>query len=119
MTEPIDMAVVEELLSLSEEGDPELLVDLIHMYLQDGPLKVTEISEGLSRKDYDRVERAAHSLKGAAGNLGASLVLQDCDVLQQASRQHQTDTVRRGLDELRGHFQESEQALQEILQKYS
>ncbi len=118
MTEPIDMAVVEELLSLSDEGDPELLVDLIQMYLQDGPNKLREIVEGLETQDYDRVERAAHSLKGAAGNLGAIHVQEDCEVLQNASRDHQLQTVQQGVASLRGHFQEAETALQQLLNKY-
>ena len=43
MSEVINMEVVDELLSLSEDGDPELLVDLIQMYLEDGPRKLEEI----------------------------------------------------------------------------
>ncbi len=119
MTEPIDMAVVEELLSLSEEGDPELLVDLINLYLQDGPQKVAEISAGVDQQDYERVERAAHSLKGAAGNLGAVCVQNDCEALQQASREQALDIVRRGLTDLRAHYREAEQALQQLLVKYA
>ncbi|MEM7203813.1 MAG: Hpt domain-containing protein [Planctomycetota bacterium] len=119
MKQAIDMAVVEELLALSEEGDPELLVDLIQMYLQDGPHKLAEITDGLANQDYDRVERAAHSLKGAAGNLGAIMVQQDCETLQVASRHHELETVKRGLTDLKGHFEESESALQALLSKYS
>jgi HPt (histidine-containing phosphotransfer) domain-containing protein len=119
MPDAIDMAVVDELLSLSEEGDPELLVDLIQMYLQDGPIKLEEMNAGVAQQDYERVERAAHSLKGAAGNLGAVLVQKDCDALQQASRQRALDELKRGLRDLRTHFREAEAALQKLLAKYT
>ena len=61
MSNVINMDVVDELLSLCEEGDPELLVDLIQMYLEDAPHKLDEINKGLVDQDWDRVERAAHS----------------------------------------------------------
>jgi hypothetical protein len=33
----LDMSVVEELLSFADDGDPELVLDLIQMFLDDGP----------------------------------------------------------------------------------
>ncbi len=119
MTEAINMEVVEELLSLSEHGDPELLVDLIQMYLSDSPQKLAEISEGLATQDYERVEKAAHSLKGSAGNLGAYLVQHDCEQLQIASRQHELESVRSSVEELQDHFQQAEVALQQLLEQYT
>ena len=119
MTNAIDMTVVDELLSLSEGGDPELLVDLIRMYLDDGPIKLAEIVEGLAEQDYDRVERAAHSLKGAAGNLGAIMVQADCERLQVASRNSEYDTMELGLSTLRDHFREAEAAMQQLLARFS
>ena len=119
MSEAINMGVVEELLSLSDQGDPELLVDLIQMYLEDGPHKLEEITEGLATLDYDRVEKAAHSLKGSAGNLGAVLVQNDCETLQVASREHELDTIRSSVGELQSHYRDAEMALQDLLQKYT
>ena len=119
MSEVINMEVVDELLSLCDDGDPELLVDLIQMYLEDGPRKLNEIVEGLATQDYDRVERAAHSLKGSAGNLGAILVQEDCEQLQLSSRQHQLDSVRESVTSLQAHFGDAEAALQGLLDKYT
>ena len=118
MSEAINMDIVEELLSLSDQGDPELLIDLIQMYLQDSPNKLAEINAGLEAQDYERVERAAHSLKGSAGNLGAVLVQRDCDQLQQASRRHELDAIRTGVSDLALHFDDAKRALQALLDKY-
>lgn len=115
----INMEVVNELLSLSGVEDPELLTDLIQMYLEDSPIKLAEITEGLANRDWERVERAAHSLKGSAGNLGAIFVQEDCDRLQVASRNAEVDSVTAGVGDLRGHFKAAEYALQDILRKYS
>ncbi len=66
MEQVLDMSVVEELLSFSDDGDPELLLDLIQMFLDDGPSKVAAVMEGLAAGDFEKMERAAHSLKGQA-----------------------------------------------------
>lgn len=119
MTDVINMEVVEELLSLTGEGDPELLVDLIQMYLEDAPHKLSEINAGLADRDWDRVERAAHSLKGSAGNLGAIFVQEDCEILQVASRKHELASMTQGVQQLQDHFKAAQTALQQLLEKYS
>lgn len=119
MSDVINMDVVEELLSLSEDGDPELLVDLIQMYFEDAPHKLREINQGLADQDWDRVERAAHSLKGSAGNLGAVFVQQDCEALQLASRNQELDSMVEGVSKLQQHFKDAESALQVLLKKYT
>ena len=119
MSDVINMDVVDELLSLCEEGDPELLVDLIQMYLEDAPHKLSEIVQGLADHDWDRVERAAHSLKGSAGNLGAIFVQQDCEQLQLASRNHELESMTDGVQKLQTHFKDAESALQALLEKYT
>ncbi|MBK8980455.1 MAG: Hpt domain-containing protein [Planctomycetes bacterium] len=115
MTDPaIDMDIVQELLDISGEDDPELLVDLIDMFLEDGPLKVQTILEGLAAGDLDAVERAAHALKSSAGNLGASYVQDLAEQLQIAGHNRDAVAARACADQLRSRFTEAEQALREI-----
>ena len=119
MSQPINMDVVEELLALCEDGDPELLVDLIRMFLQDGPTKVGTIETATSGREFARVERAAHSLKGSAGNLGAVAVQEDCEQLQEAVRRGQLQHLPALVGQLRAHFAEAEMALQDLLSRYT
>ena len=118
MSTAINMEIVEELLSLSEDGDPELLVDLIQIYLDDGPTKLHEITEGLDTQDYDRVERAAHSLKGTSGNLGARLLQDSCEAMQQASRNKEGEAVRELTPQIVTNYADAEVALQNLLSTY-
>lgn len=119
MPQTINMEMIDELLSLSEDGDPELLVDLLQMFLEDGPHKVEAILQGLQRQDFEAVERAAHSLKGSAGNLGVFQVQEDCEQLQLASRQHELAPTQRAAELLREHYRQAETELLSILAKYS
>lgn len=119
MNGQIDMSVVQELLDLSDDGDPELLIDLIQMFLEDGPSRVQSILEGLAEGDLEKVERAAHSLKGSAGNLGARKVQDIAEQLQVSSRQGDADVVKGQVESLPQAFAAAEQDFRELLEQYS
>ena len=114
----LDMSVVEELLSFSDDGDPELLMDLIQMFLEDGPAKVAAVQEGLAAGDFEKAERAAHSLKGSSGNLGARGLQNVCEELQLATRYHKLDDSKRLAPQLTQRFAEAEVALKKLQASY-
>lgn len=118
MDQILDMTVVEELLSFSDDGDPELLLDLIQMFLEDGPAKVQAVTEGLMAGDFEKMERAAHSLKGSSGNLGARLLQETCDRVQIASRTHKIEPLRDLAAELVANYAKADTALRELRESY-
>ena len=118
MEQVLDMTVVEELLSFADDGDPELLLDLIQMFLEDGPTKVKLITEGAANGDFDKMERAAHSLKGSSGNLGARLLQETCEQMQLASRSHKLEEARKVSPQLAANYARAEAALRELLRSY-
>jgi HPt (histidine-containing phosphotransfer) domain-containing protein len=118
MDQVLDMSVVEELLSFSDDGDPELVVDLITMFLDDGPAKVRAVTEGLAAGDLEKAERAAHSLKGSSGNLGAKLLQNACEEMQLATRYKKLEESRRLLTNFSQRFGEAEAALRKLLATY-
>lgn len=118
MEQVLDMSVVEELLSFTDDGDPELLLDLIQMFLDDGPEKVRAVQQGLQAGDFDKMERAAHSLKGSSGNLGAHLLQDTCEKIQIATRQKRLDETRSLAAELVTKFAEAESALRQLHDTY-
>jgi CheY-like chemotaxis protein len=52
-------------------GDEELLRDLCQIFLEESPKLLQKLRQALEAGDSDGVMRAAHSLKGEAGYLGA------------------------------------------------
>ena len=119
MNNVLDMSVVEELLSLSDDGDPELLLDLIQLFLDDGPAKIQAVTEGLAEQDFEKMERAAHALKGSSGNLGAVFLQDACEEMQLATRKHDLDTTTRLTPQMRDHFETACAALRELQQQLS
>lgn len=119
MTQVLDMAVVAELLSLSDDGDPELLLDLITLFLDDGPAKIQAMQEGVAERDFEKMERAAHSLKGSSGNLGARQLQDTCERIQLATRKRDFKTSQLLAPQMQTQFAEVCGALQTLRSRYS
>lgn len=119
MSDIVDMNVVRELVDLAGDGDPELLLDLIDMFLADAPSKVQAIVDGASSGDAEAVERAAHSLKGSSGNLGAVLLMDVAEKLQVAGRQGDATSISSLIESLQAESDRAKLALESLRTEYS
>ena len=54
------------------DGDEDLARELVTMFLNDFPARITELEEALAAGDLPRLQRAAHALKGAVGHFAAA-----------------------------------------------
>ena len=57
------------------DGDADLMREIVELFLQDRPKRMAAVRGALARHDGDALALAAHSLKGSAGNFGASHVM--------------------------------------------
>ncbi|MGD9728478.1 MAG: response regulator [Nitrospiraceae bacterium] len=67
-------------------GDPDLFKQLLDMFLERYPLMLREIREALRTQDGPRLERAAHTMKGTAGNLCAAEIIVIAGQLESMGR---------------------------------
>lgn len=109
--EVLDPTILGELLDLGGEEDREFVVELVDLFLRDAPAKVEAIVEGAMAGDLERVERAAHSLKGSAGNLGAIALQRLAETLQNAGRTGDRSTVVSAAPRIESVFGEARTAL--------
>jgi two-component system sensor histidine kinase/response regulator len=79
LEEPLDEVV---LAGLRELGDAELLSELSTMFLDDASSRLAALREAVEEGDARAVERVAHTLKGAAGNMGAPRMAAICAELE-------------------------------------
>ncbi len=110
----VDSEVIEMLASLQEPGEPDLVVELVSLFLRDTPERLQEL---VGRPlDPGRTARVAHAVKGSAGNLGA-LVLQDlASQLEQAGHRGESAAVlERLVEAVELEFRRVEQHLRELL----
>src|SRR6185436_11015952 len=76
------------------EGDRSLLAELVAIFLDESPLRLSEIRRCLQSGDAKGVERAAHTLRGSVGSLGARAAAQAALALESKGR----DGVLAGAD---------------------
>lgn len=78
----INTAQFQELKDLLEED----FVDLINTYIKDSEIRLTEMQTAYDTNDNRKGFEAAHSLKGASSNLGATGLTELCYELQEVCR---------------------------------
>jgi HPt (histidine-containing phosphotransfer) domain-containing protein len=82
---PIDPRAIENLRDVLD-GDPELLTELIDLFLGDAPMLMASLSAAVERQDIESLTQTAHSLKGSASNLGARGMAALCANLERRGR---------------------------------
>ncbi len=82
-----DLLVLNKAVALDRVGgDEELLAEVAQLFIEDYPNSMGEIQDALRTGDHKKLERAAHSLKGAAANFGADPVVKSALALEVAGR---------------------------------
>jgi HPt (histidine-containing phosphotransfer) domain-containing protein len=82
----LDKKVLDDLRSLQDAEDPNLVEELIDIFLQEAPDKLSKLKVSFEKSDFKSLEQTAHSLKGNTGNLGAKRLHKLCAKLEKASR---------------------------------
>ncbi len=74
----LDQEILQSVRDLAGPGEPSPLPELIDLFLTDSPGRLTKIMDAFKAGDHLEIERAAHSLKGSANNLGAKSLGNAC-----------------------------------------
>jgi HPt (histidine-containing phosphotransfer) domain-containing protein len=111
---PIDPEAIENLRALNPDDDNAFLKEIIGIFLEDTPLRITELKESLSAFDQPKFTRAAHSIKGSASNLGARNVRAVAEKLEHESRNSGLNDLEQLLTALNDEFAVAKNELQKI-----
>jgi len=105
VSDAVDMAVLTSFEEAQGEGEPDLVVELIDLYLEDTPHRVAAIREALAKTDGQSLERAAHCLKGSSASLGAGQVAVLCEELELIARNFSLQAVEVVVTRLEHEFE--------------
>jgi len=84
--DPIDRDALASLRELQQAGDPDLLNELVEMFLTDAEPRLVSLRKAIEQVDAPAVEREAHALKGSCANFGAHPMARVCHALQVLGR---------------------------------
>lgn len=82
----LDPAVLDVLRSLTPPGEPDVLNEVLGMFLVEVPPRLQKLRNAMAAGNIEEVHRTAHSLKGSAGNIGANAMFAACKELDDRSR---------------------------------
>ncbi|MBL8930539.1 MAG: PAS domain S-box protein [Kineosporiaceae bacterium] len=96
-------AVAARLEELTGDGSPEeveLVRRIARSFLDRAPAMIEDLDRALAERDDDLGHRMAHSLKGAAANLGAARVAEVCQLIEDLAEQGRHEQARVERDRL-------------------
>jgi two-component system, sensor histidine kinase and response regulator len=107
--------VLEGLRELQEEGEPDILKELIELFLEYVPPQLKALREAAEMEDAHSVERTVHTLKGSCGNLGAVKMVAICAELEEIGRSGDLTTTPELIFRLEEEFGRVRAALEKEL----
>jgi len=82
----LDPEVIASLVDLGGEEEPDLIVELIDLFLEDADVRVLALEDAVKTQDWDQVVRVAHTLKGASATMGAVRFSTACRTVEMEAR---------------------------------
>ena len=92
----LDAATFGALADLAGDDEPDLIRDLVALFVEDSGQRIASLERGLQSGDVGAVGAAAHALRSSAANIGALEFSRACSELERCARSNDVD-----LDEVR------------------
>lgn len=99
---PIDIEYLNEI----SEGDQEFELELLQIYIEDTEIHLVAATKAIAAHDLYTLEREAHHMKGASGNVGALSVQNLAAQLEQQARDKLLDNANSIIEELENCLQQ-------------
>jgi HPt (histidine-containing phosphotransfer) domain-containing protein len=74
-------------------GDEQLMVDVIHLFIEDCPGRLSAIGAAVDRRDSESLRIAAHALAGSAANLAATGLFEAARILERIGAESRMDAA--------------------------
>jgi HPt (histidine-containing phosphotransfer) domain-containing protein len=97
-----------------DDDERTMTREVVALFVSDAPARMDDIRQALRGSDSGALSRAAHALKGAASNVGATALTDACFALEQSCHQgHWPTDAAQQVAQLADLTQQTRQALQD------
>lgn len=96
----IDLSVLNSLQRIRGDHEPDLVVELIDLYLEETPRRLASMSVHLEERDVPSLRRTAHNLKGSSAAMGAAGTAGLCKAVEETIQNGPRETVANLLTKL-------------------
>lgn len=81
--------------------DTDFLTSLYQIFLEDMPPKLKALEKALEQNAPEKIQSAAHAIKGAAATIGATALIQDAKYLEDTALSSSPDAVCHAINSVR------------------
>jgi HPt (histidine-containing phosphotransfer) domain-containing protein len=111
----LDPAVLDTLRKLTPPGEPDVLGEVLKLFLDEVPPRIERLRNAWAAGNIQEVHRAAHSLKGSAGNIGARRLHAVCSKLDEIGKSQDLTSAAPLVGELGLEFDKVETEIRRLL----
>lgn len=108
---PIDIDILRALEQDVADNDPNVMIELTDIFLEDSQEHFEGIVHALTEGDYHKIEISGHSLKSSAATFGALVLADFCRRLELSARNWQNEGIVENLEAARLEFASVQTAL--------
>ncbi len=111
----IDLRTVEDLRALNPGDNDAFLREIVGIFLDDTPRRITELEQSLSARDMAKFSRAAHSIKGSSSNLGASRLRAAAEAIEHHAKDQGLEGIMIRINTLKDEFAQVDTGLRALI----
>jgi HPt (histidine-containing phosphotransfer) domain-containing protein len=89
----IDQSVLDVIRDMEDEDDPDMLAEIVGLYLGRAPELLQALQEAVATRDAEPLRIAAHTLKSSSANVGARALADLCRELEELGRSGSLDNA--------------------------
>lgn len=103
---PVEIKALDNIRALQSEDGPDLLAQVIGLYLNDVPNQLQNMQQAMAEVDAESVQKISHSLKSSSANLGALKLTELFRGLEQQAKSQILENVPKQLMAIENEFQQ-------------
>jgi CheY-like chemotaxis protein/HPt (histidine-containing phosphotransfer) domain-containing protein len=113
----LDSEVLETLLTMIGENVEDVLAELIENYLEDTPLRLKNLRQGLVEEKLHEFERMAHTIKSSSAIFGAMTLSDLCNELETMGRLGTLEGAAEIIQRVEAEYEKVKTALNSLIKQ--